>query len=390
MEGNRDESEKCVRIALKASAAGDREKAIKFLQKAHKLYPSRKVEELIERMQNVSDSSESSDSGSQHSSSNEQSRPADSSPLRQRRNSASRQQAASGGTSSNGDAHKDYTPEQQAAVRKIQQCKNFYEILGVTKDCSEADVKKAYKKLALQFHPDKNKAPGSEEAFKAIGKAFAVLSDKEKRKKYDMYGDESQNERQMNRHSHRHHYYNNGWYYETRGFDDDDISPEDIFNMFFNGGFPSSHVRRRQAFHHAHSERRAGETNYTFLIQVLPILLLVVMSLFSSMFVGDPIFRLSRQGAYKEERRTPNDVMYYVKRGFEKEYSGRIHLVEKEVDEEYIMMLRRNCYDEKYKRERVIQQARYFGDRKMFESGKKMKTPSCDKYNTMYDKIAGG
>ncbi|MBE9203498.1 DnaJ domain-containing protein [Synechocystis salina LEGE 06099] len=67
--------------------------------------------------------------------------------------------------------------------------KDYYQILGVGKTASEADIKKQFRKLALKYHPDKN--PGdkaAEERFKEISEAYEVLSDPEKRKKYDQFG----------------------------------------------------------------------------------------------------------------------------------------------------------------------------------------------------------
>ncbi len=55
--------------------------------------------------------------------------------------------------------------------------KDYYEILGVQKTASDDDLKRAYKKLALKFHPDKNRAPQATDAFKKISTAFACLSD---------------------------------------------------------------------------------------------------------------------------------------------------------------------------------------------------------------------
>ena len=67
---------------------------------------------------------------------------------------------------------------------------DYYKTLGVEKNASEKDIKKAYRKLALKFHPDRNKGDKeAEEKFKKISEAYAVLSDKEKRKQYDTFGD---------------------------------------------------------------------------------------------------------------------------------------------------------------------------------------------------------
>lgn len=68
--------------------------------------------------------------------------------------------------------------------------KDYYAILGVAKTANDDELKKAYRKLALKYHPDKNKSPVAEEKFKEIAEAYEVLSDKKKREIYDQVGEE--------------------------------------------------------------------------------------------------------------------------------------------------------------------------------------------------------
>lgn len=66
---------------------------------------------------------------------------------------------------------------------------DYYQVLGVPRNASQEDIKKAYRKLALQYHPDKNKGhKAAEEKFKEINEAYAVLGDREKRQQYDQFG----------------------------------------------------------------------------------------------------------------------------------------------------------------------------------------------------------
>lgn len=66
--------------------------------------------------------------------------------------------------------------------------KDYYEVLGVSKDASDAQIKSAFRQLAKKYHPDLNKEPGAEEKFKEVQEAYAILSDPNKRKQYDQFG----------------------------------------------------------------------------------------------------------------------------------------------------------------------------------------------------------
>lgn len=101
--------------------------------------------------------------------------------------------------------------------------RDYYEVLGLERNASVDDIKKAYRKLAMQYHPDRNKEPGAEEKFKEISEAYAVLSDQQKRAQYDRFGHAG-----MEGYS-QSDIFNNFDIFKDMGFGDYDS----IFDMFF-------------------------------------------------------------------------------------------------------------------------------------------------------------
>ena len=96
-----------------------------------------------------------------------------------------------------------------------------YEVLGVSREASENDIKKAFRKLARELHPDVNtEDPHAEEKFKAAAEAYEILSDAERRSVYDRYGHEGLS--------------SSGFHSTFQGFG----SFTDIFDAFFGGGDP--------------------------------------------------------------------------------------------------------------------------------------------------------
>jgi len=94
--------------------------------------------------------------------------------------------------------------DSDAAVARILSSKCYYAILGLTKTCSQARIRQAYRHLALTYHPDKNKCEGAVEAFQAISTAYEVLSDKGRRVQYDRRVEE---EERMAQYDYSYEYY---------------------------------------------------------------------------------------------------------------------------------------------------------------------------------------
>jgi molecular chaperone DnaJ len=121
----------------------------------------------------------------------------------------------------------------------------FYSILGVRKDASQDDIKKAYRDLAMKYHPDRNKSGEAEERFKKINEAYAVLGDADKRKQYDTMGYEAFNRR----------------YTEEdifRGFNFDDIFKEMGLNINF--GFAEGNGTFGDMFYGSAHRKEIGQS----------------------------------------------------------------------------------------------------------------------------------
>lgn len=109
--------------------------------------------------------------------------------------------------------------------------RDYYEVLGVSKSATPDEIKKAYRKLAMKYHPDVNKDPGAEDKFKEINEAYEVLSDEKKRASYDQFG-----------HAGVDGQFGQGGF--SGGFTDfGDLN--DIFGSFFGGGFGGGQSRRQ-------------------------------------------------------------------------------------------------------------------------------------------------
>uniref|UniRef100_A0A182PKD1 J domain-containing protein n=1 Tax=Anopheles epiroticus TaxID=199890 RepID=A0A182PKD1_9DIPT len=372
MEVNKDEAKRCIELATAALKMGNLEKAEKLLKKSQNLYPLAQAEVLLRRVK------ASRSSGSTFGSSSATAGGATNGTSSARRRPVNREEEKPAEPKLN----VDYTQEQANAVKRVQKCKDFYEVLGVTQDATDSEIKKCYKKHALQLHPDKNKAPGAMEAFKSLGNAVETLTDPQKRKAYDLYrttGRGSPGSRARTP--------NGGNIYGQDRFNFQSefnvgMDANDLFNMFFGGGFPQQQQHTQQHLYRTrtnrgsqYDDRNVSQPNVIFIL----ILCFVVISLLSTFFASDPVYSLQQTGKFSVERRTLNlKIPYYVKNNFLSEYQGTLSRLEHSVEEEYVTYMKRACSNERTYRDAMIGRAKSFGSRSQFQQAQQLKMPSCE------------
>ncbi|CAF0840826.1 unnamed protein product [Rotaria sordida] len=365
MEANKEAALHYLELAEKAILINDNERAVRYLNKSIDLFPTHKAKDLLERMNNSTFDSKNNNKTHESNSS-----------------SSNHDHTMTNGTSSHtkhrttSTSNNDYTSEEVDAVRKIKTCKDLYEILGVSKTASEADLKKAYRKLALQFHPDKCKAPGATEAFKAIGKAFSILSDPKKRQQYDQYGQAMEPQHNHSSTGGRQYYY----YSDA----DDDFSAEELFNLFFGYTGPTTrvHRRRQQPNSYHFTTYSTQNTTHTF-VQLLPYFFLFLISIIGTLLVSEPQFQLHPTGKYTNLRETRSSkIQYYVKSDFQPpKTDAALDKLESSVIDEYISDIRHQCYREQQYKESMIWRAKMMNDNNLYRQAQQQKTPSCTKFN---------
>mmetsp|Transcript_28359 Transcript_28359/g.51264 ORF Transcript_28359/g.51264 Transcript_28359/m.51264 type:complete len:446 (+) Transcript_28359:148-1485(+) len=307
MEVNKEEAVRCRDLGADALRNGQNARAVKMFTKSLHLYPLPGVKALLGQAERKLQAEGQSGSGASTNGTSSNTSHTNSSTnngfaASRSSSSASSVGAAPAPTNTGADG-RAYTPAQVTIVSQVLKSRQggrgaHYRVLGLETNADESALKKAYRKLALKLHPDKNSAPHADEAFKAVGLAYATLSDSQKRRIYDMSGEEDPD--------------NRGGAARRGGpggghFHGQDVSPEDIFNMFFGGGMgggmggpgvrvyssgfgpgmgfggmnPNMRARQQQQQQQQRQQQQQPEGGLGQFVQLLPLLFIMILSFLS-------------------------------------------------------------------------------------------------------------
>ncbi|KAL2013812.1 hypothetical protein VTN00DRAFT_1337 [Thermoascus crustaceus] len=330
-----------------------------------------------------------------------------------------------------GNQDRKYTPEQKAAVIRVRKCSPtaFYEILALEKTASDSEIKKAYRKLSLLTHPDKNGCEGADEAFKMVSRAFQVLSDPDKKAKYDKFGvdpDSRFASAGASSASSPFSGFSGGFPRSPNASSaggahvfEEEISPEELFNRFFNGGlgggfspfggpqfvfnmgggpgfrvhqFGGTRPRRRPR--EANTRSEPTPSGWATLQQLLPLILLFVLPLISSLFSGGsstpsgPTYRFDAPvSPHVMQRTTPKlKVNYFLNPTDVEDYTPKkFYQLDQRVEVDYVTKLRYECESEVQTRDRMVHEAQgwFFPDVEKMKEARAMELKSCKRLDAL-------
>ncbi|KAG1148242.1 hypothetical protein G6F37_003512 [Rhizopus arrhizus] len=331
MESNKDEALKCLSIAQSSLKAGNHSKAIRFAEKSNRLYPTAEVEQfLLTVKKKVADSVSSMPQTNIHN-----------------------------------ITERKYTAEQLGAVKAVLDCgMDYYKVLSIERSANDKEIKKAYRTKALLFHPDKNNAPGADEAFKLIAKAYDVLSNPNERAAYDSGGNSRNKSKGTSSSFYQPHYAYNRRYRQ-------EVSPEDLFDIFFNSRgmqnsfgtsfytprHSSSGYQRQQQYHRQQRQSQHGQEQDDGLARYFPLAIILIILALSSIFSSqdEPLYTFQPAASNTYKRTTSrNYVDYYVNPDTFIEKVGnsryKIRKTERQIEIDWVSELQKDCHREKRQR----------------------------------------
>ncbi|KAL1304716.1 hypothetical protein AAFC00_003664 [Neodothiora populina] len=329
-----------------------------------------------------------------------------------------------------GSSGRAYTVEQKHAVIRVRKCSPtaFYDILGleeVKKTCTDGEIKKAYRKLSLLTHPDKNGYQGADEAFKMVARAFQILSDEEKKAKYDRFGGDPESRfgagggpsSAAASGASPFSGFARSAGAQRGGMWEEEISPEDLFRQFFGGGggfggpfggglfdtgpnfvfnmgggpgirvqqFGGGRPRRRQHNPNAgpQQEQSLGQAIQSLLPLLILFLIPLLSSLLSSLGGGPavPAYRFEHIKPYTQQHVTDRlKVPYWTNPSETDDYSTKKwRELDRTAERAYVGDLNIKCEREVMHRDRMVQEAQgfFYTDRDMLRRAREMELGSC-------------
>lgn len=290
----------------------------------------------------------------------------------------------------------EYSREDKELVDRVLRNKDFYDMLGVTKEVDDSGLKKAYRKLAQKAHPDKNKAPNSDECFKKISAAYDTLSNKEKRHRYDLGGhDDLFATDQAQEAGNQFHRGGNGFTYYYSG----NVDPNDIFFNFFQGGgfeeaFGMGGTQQRQRQQQQQRRRRPADENRKpqnlaqMIVQFFPIIVILSYLLQNPLFMKAQTYSFKQTNKFAYKRVTRNlNVQFFVAEDFFETHKDDLRNVEQEIEVEYVQILRENCREEDHTQQNLkMYYTMTWSSREKEQQAHKIRNfrrPHCDKLNSL-------